>query len=97
MMWDNDASGSRYGDMMRSSMLTAAELLEAIERDIEESREIIHSKNADETVLNALVSSLSEDNEQLMVLNKQLFLIEDPIKGTGNISAKKMLEENSIY
>jgi hypothetical protein len=52
---------------MRNSMATAAELLESIERDIQESRQIIYSKNAEESSLAQLVTHLTEDNEVLKV------------------------------
>lgn len=69
----SDISSTDYGAYMRSSMSTTADLLLSIERDIQESRELIQTKNTDERVLTRLVSSLEEDNNILQV-NPQVYL-----------------------
>ena len=68
MFWQESA-GPDYSSLMRNSMTTAAELLDSIEKDIQESRQLIYTKNADESALTALVSTLREDNELLEVLS----------------------------
>jgi hypothetical protein len=52
---------------MRTSLVTAAELLDSIEQDIVDSRHLIHARNSDEAAMASLVSSLTEDNEILKV------------------------------
>jgi len=56
-----------YSTVMRNSVLTTAELLESIERDIMESRLLIRAKNTDEAIASQLVSTLQEDNALLSV------------------------------
>jgi hypothetical protein len=52
---------------MRTSLVTAAELLDSIEQDIVDSRHLIHARNSDEATMALMVSSLKEDNEILKV------------------------------
>lgn len=56
-----------YGAFMRNSMSAIADLLQSIERDIQESRQLIQPKSMDERTLTQLVSSLEEDNNILLV------------------------------
>lgn len=57
-----------YKEYMKTSMNATAELLDSIERDIEESRQFIQSMNSEESILTQLVSTLKEDNEILLVI-----------------------------
>lgn len=56
-----------YTATMRNSVITATDLLESIERDIVESRQLIRAKNTDESITAQLMSTLQEDNAILMV------------------------------
>ena len=63
-----------YKEYMKTSMNATAELLDSIERDIEESRQFIQSMNSEERILTQLVSTLKEDNEILLVIDTYLII-----------------------
>ena len=63
-----------YKEYMKTSMNATAELLDSIERDIEESRQFIQSMNSEESILTQLVSTLKEDNEILLVIDTYLII-----------------------
>jgi hypothetical protein len=67
MLWHESSAGRDYSIQMRTSLVTAAELLDSIEQDIVDSRHLIHARNSDEATMALMVSSLKEDNEILKV------------------------------
>ena len=66
MLWE-ESSKPDYGSFMRNSMAATADLLNSIEKDIQESRQMIQAKNNDGQSLSKLVAVLQEDNSILKV------------------------------